>query len=169
MIPLTFLYVEYIDRPKLCTQKKSIWVYSSFPNKWGQNKYNNFGCKPLFGCNCYDTELPTVWVASGNRPVTFSISLTRFLLKLYDVKISTNLCFVHELIHTIFTELRAWVNQKLILWWGGNIHKPFSFCHLTLGFFRTRTWEVYGLTNVIANHRVQLKNLVNRSFKLFSW
>ena len=31
MIPLTFLYDEYIDRPKLSEQKKPIWVYSSSP------------------------------------------------------------------------------------------------------------------------------------------
>ena len=28
MIPLTFLYDEYIDRPKLTEQKKPIWVGS---------------------------------------------------------------------------------------------------------------------------------------------
>ena len=39
MIPLTFLYDEYIDRPKFTEQKKKpIWVYSSFPHKWGRNK-----------------------------------------------------------------------------------------------------------------------------------
>ena len=39
MIPLTFLYDEYIDRPKFTEQKKKkpIWVYSSFPHKWGRN------------------------------------------------------------------------------------------------------------------------------------
>ena len=31
MIPLTFLYDEYIDRPKLSEQKKPVWVYSSSP------------------------------------------------------------------------------------------------------------------------------------------
>ena len=42
MIPLTFLYDEYIDRPKLSEQKKPIWVYSS-PHKWGRNnKMSNF-------------------------------------------------------------------------------------------------------------------------------
>ena len=39
MIPLTFLYDEYIDRPKLTEQKKPIWVYSSSPHKWGRNNY----------------------------------------------------------------------------------------------------------------------------------
>ena len=38
MIPLTILYDEYIDRPKLAEQKKPIWVYSSSPHKWGRNK-----------------------------------------------------------------------------------------------------------------------------------
>ena len=31
MIPLTFLYDEYIDRPKLSERKKHIRVYSSSP------------------------------------------------------------------------------------------------------------------------------------------
>ena len=31
MTPLTFLYNEYIARPKLTEQKKPIWVYSSSP------------------------------------------------------------------------------------------------------------------------------------------
>ena len=36
MIPLTILYDEYIDRPKLTEQKKPSWVYSSsLPNKVG--------------------------------------------------------------------------------------------------------------------------------------
>ena len=44
MIPLTFLYDEYIDRPKFTEQKKKpIWVYSSFPHKWGRNKYRRQG------------------------------------------------------------------------------------------------------------------------------
>ena len=30
-MPLTFLYDEYIDRPKLSEQKKTIWVFSSCP------------------------------------------------------------------------------------------------------------------------------------------
>ena len=34
MIPLTFLYDEYIDWPQLTEQKKPIWVYSSSPHKW---------------------------------------------------------------------------------------------------------------------------------------
>ena len=39
MIPLTFLCHEYIDRPKLTEQKKSIWVYIvPPPHKWGRNK-----------------------------------------------------------------------------------------------------------------------------------
>ena len=45
MIPLTFLYDEYIDRPKLSEQKKPIWVYISSPpppppHKWGRNNKN---------------------------------------------------------------------------------------------------------------------------------
>ena len=43
MIQLTFLYDEYIDRQKLTEQKKPIWVYSSFPHKWGL--YNNINNK----------------------------------------------------------------------------------------------------------------------------
>ena len=41
MIPLTFLYIEYIDRPKLSEQKKPLWVYSSatHTHKWGRNSY----------------------------------------------------------------------------------------------------------------------------------
>ena len=36
MIPLTILYDEYIDRPKLTEQKKPCWVYSSsLPTKVG--------------------------------------------------------------------------------------------------------------------------------------
>ena len=31
MIPRTFLYDEYIGRPKFTEQKKPIWVYSSSP------------------------------------------------------------------------------------------------------------------------------------------
>ena len=43
MIPLTFLYDEYIDRPKFTEQKKKpIWVYSSFPHKWGRNNKEKF-------------------------------------------------------------------------------------------------------------------------------
>ena len=39
MIPRTFLYDEYIGRPKFTEQKKPIWVYSSSPpHKWGRNK-----------------------------------------------------------------------------------------------------------------------------------
>ena len=37
MIPLTFLYNEYIDRLKL-SEQKLIWVYSFFPHKWSRNK-----------------------------------------------------------------------------------------------------------------------------------
>ena len=33
MIPLKFLYNEYINRPKLSEQRKPIRVYSSFPQK----------------------------------------------------------------------------------------------------------------------------------------
>ena len=40
MIPLTFPYDEYIDRPKLSERKKkSIWVYSSSLHKGGWNHY----------------------------------------------------------------------------------------------------------------------------------
>ena len=39
MIPLIFLYYEYIDGPKLSEQKKPIWVYSSSPHKWGRNNW----------------------------------------------------------------------------------------------------------------------------------
>ena len=38
MVPLTYLYDEYVDRPKLSEQKKPICVYSSSPNKSGRNK-----------------------------------------------------------------------------------------------------------------------------------
>ena len=38
MIPVSFLYDEYIDRPRLTEQKKTSWVYSSFPLKRGRNK-----------------------------------------------------------------------------------------------------------------------------------
>ena len=34
MIQLTFLYDEYIDRPKLTEQKNAICVYSSSPHKF---------------------------------------------------------------------------------------------------------------------------------------
>ena len=37
MIPLSFLYDEYIDRPKLSEQKKPIWIYSSSSIKVGWN------------------------------------------------------------------------------------------------------------------------------------
>ena len=43
MIPLTFLYDEYIDRPNLTEQKKPIWVYSSFPHLWGKELYTQMG------------------------------------------------------------------------------------------------------------------------------
>ena len=36
MIPLTTLYDDYIDRPKLSEQKKPSWVYSSSPTKVGR-------------------------------------------------------------------------------------------------------------------------------------
>ena len=38
MIPVSTLYDEYIDLPKLTEQKKPIWVYSSSPLKRGRNK-----------------------------------------------------------------------------------------------------------------------------------
>ena len=41
MISLTFLYDEYIDRPKSSEQKKPIWVYSSSPHKRGRNNYRD--------------------------------------------------------------------------------------------------------------------------------
>ena len=44
MIPLTFLYDEYIDRPQLSEQKKTIWVYSSSPHKWGRNNNSSYTC-----------------------------------------------------------------------------------------------------------------------------
>ena len=37
MMPLIFLYNEYLDRPQICEQKKHIRVYSSSPHKWGRN------------------------------------------------------------------------------------------------------------------------------------
>ena len=40
MIPLTFLYDEYIDRPKLSEQKKThlcIEFLPPPPHKWGRN------------------------------------------------------------------------------------------------------------------------------------
>ena len=43
MIPVLTLYDEYIDRPKLTEQKKTVWVYSSFPLKKGRNN-NTFHC-----------------------------------------------------------------------------------------------------------------------------
>ena len=48
MMPLTFLYDEYIDRPKLTEQKKHIWVYSSFPHKLGRNKNLNYFFEAVF-------------------------------------------------------------------------------------------------------------------------
>ena len=33
MVPVSTLYDEYIDRPKLTEQKKTIWVYSSSPSR----------------------------------------------------------------------------------------------------------------------------------------
>ena len=41
MIPVSTLYDEYIDRPKMTEQKKPIWVYSSSPPQEGRNN-NNF-------------------------------------------------------------------------------------------------------------------------------
>ena len=38
MIPLTFLYDEYIDRPKLTEQKKPILVYGSYPSQVGSEQ-----------------------------------------------------------------------------------------------------------------------------------
>ena len=37
MVPVSTLYDEYIDRPKLAEQKKPILVYSSSPLKRGRN------------------------------------------------------------------------------------------------------------------------------------
>ena len=56
MIPLTFLYDEYIDRPKFTEQKKKpIWVYSSFPHKWGRNNY----VSPQIYDDDFDYAVPT--------------------------------------------------------------------------------------------------------------
>ena len=41
MITVSTLYDEYIDRPKLSEQKKTIWVYSSSPLKRGRNNKAN--------------------------------------------------------------------------------------------------------------------------------
>ena len=38
MVPLTFLYDEYIDRPKMSEQKNPIWVYSSYPPQVGSEQ-----------------------------------------------------------------------------------------------------------------------------------
>ena len=38
MIPVSTLYDEYIDRPKLTEQKKPIWVYSSPPPQEGSEQ-----------------------------------------------------------------------------------------------------------------------------------
>ena len=41
MMPLTILYAEYIDRPKLTEQKKTSWAYSSsLPTKVGVGTIN---------------------------------------------------------------------------------------------------------------------------------
>ena len=54
MIPLTFLYDEYIDRPKFTEQKKKpIWVYSSFPHKGGRNKNDFCYRAEMSKCNFY--------------------------------------------------------------------------------------------------------------------
>ena len=42
MIPLTFLYDEYIDRLKLPEQKKPIWVYSSEQKVVSEHKLLTF-------------------------------------------------------------------------------------------------------------------------------
>ena len=42
MILLTFLYDEYIDRPKLTEQKKPIWVYSSSPPQVGSEQLSSW-------------------------------------------------------------------------------------------------------------------------------
>ena len=38
MIPVSTLYNEYIDRPKLTEQKNPIWVYSSSPPQEGSEQ-----------------------------------------------------------------------------------------------------------------------------------
>ena len=40
MIPLSILYDECIDRPKLTEEKKNSWAYSSSPAKVGRNNYS---------------------------------------------------------------------------------------------------------------------------------
>ena len=40
MIPLTFFYDEYIDRPKLTEQKNPFEYIVPLPHKWGRNKKN---------------------------------------------------------------------------------------------------------------------------------
>ena len=56
MIPLTFLYNEYIDLPKLSKQKKLTSVYSSTHHKWGRNNCMLYENMSLLGldCNCGD-------------------------------------------------------------------------------------------------------------------
>ena len=60
MIPLTFLYDECIDRPKLTEQKKTkkpSWVYSSFPQKWGRIKNHVFKRNNFFPFYVYNKNL----------------------------------------------------------------------------------------------------------------
>ena len=40
MIPLTFLYDKYINRPNMSEQKNPFEYIAPPPNKWGQNKNN---------------------------------------------------------------------------------------------------------------------------------
>ena len=48
MMPLTFLFDEYIDRPKLTEQKKPIWEYSSFPPQVGLEQQVHYSCANNF-------------------------------------------------------------------------------------------------------------------------
>ena len=70
MITLTFLYDEYIDRPKLTEQKKPIWVYSSCPPQVGSEQQiysysyvnlasNYFTCCKIFSESTISANLAT--------------------------------------------------------------------------------------------------------------
>ena len=61
MIPLTFLYDEYIDRPKLTEQKKPPFQYIvPPPHKWGRNKKPEF--HQLNNYNTIVLKLKTNWM-----------------------------------------------------------------------------------------------------------
>ena len=52
MIPLTTLYDDYIDRPKLTEQKKPIWVYSSsLPTNVGVGTIKSKQTNVILGCH----------------------------------------------------------------------------------------------------------------------